>query len=127
MRAATRNDPARIALHVETLARAALKAEPGREPLTATSPIVDARLELAATSATIQQVSERESTIRREAKSVPDRPDLERRIVGLLERLSPTEVRRLQSLLTPPQLAIAARLKGTLRDALLGREDTPER
>jgi len=127
MRAAMQNDPARIASHVETIARAALKTEPGREPLTAASPVADARLELAATSATIRQVSERESTICREVKNVPDRADLERRIIGLLERLSPTEVRRLQSLLTPPQLAIAARLKGTLRDALLGREDTPER
>jgi hypothetical protein len=127
MRAAVRDDPVRIASHVETLTRAALKSEPGREPLTATSPVVDARLELLAISATTQELSERESTIGRDMKRVPDRGDLERRIVGLLERLSPTEVRRLQSLLTPPQLVIAARLKGTLRDALLGREDTPER
>jgi len=127
MRAAMRHDPTRIAAHVETLARAALRAEQGREPLSAVSPVVDARLELAATSATIQQLSVRQSTIRREATSLPDRGDLERRIVGLVERLSPREMRQIQSLLTPPQLAIAARLKGTLRDVLLGHEDTPER
>jgi len=65
--------------------------------------------------------------VRRAVANAPDRSDLERRIVSALERLSPAEFRRLQSMLTSPQFLIAARLKGAVLDALLGREDHPER
>ncbi|MDQ6768887.1 MAG: hypothetical protein M3Z54_02745 [Gemmatimonadota bacterium] len=53
--------------------------------------------------------------------------DLERRVVDLLERLSPREIRQLRTSLTAPQLAVAVKLKAAIRDAVLGRDDAHER
>lgn len=127
VRAAVRGDPNRVAAHVEQLAKAALDVTAAREMSTVIPAVrVDAQRELIASRAEAHQATERETTIRRELKAVPDRADLERRILGLLERLSPREVRQLRTILTAPQVAIAARLRGAVRDALLGREAIPE-
>ena len=69
----------------------------------------------------------REATIRNEMRNSPDRADLERRVVDLIDRMSPREVRQLRTSLTAPQIAVALKLKATLRDALLGRDEAHQR
>jgi relaxase-like protein len=52
----------------------------------------------------------------------PGRSELEYRIGQAMERLLPREIERLKQLLSAPQLAIAQRLRGVVRDMTLGRE-----
>ena len=71
----------------------------------------------------LDHANSREGAIRRELKSLPDRNELERRIVGLLERMSPHEVRRLRTALSPPQVALTLKIKHAIRDVVLGRDE----
>jgi hypothetical protein len=63
------------------------------------------------------------AAIRLELTTLPRQGELERRIVGLLERMSPQEVRRLRAALSPPQVALTLKIKRALRDAALGRDE----
>ena len=82
---------------------------------------------LAAARADLQQATDRASMIRHELRTTPDRSDLERRIVDLLDRMSPRELRQLRTALAAPQVAVVPKLKATLRDVLLGREEAQQR
>ena len=65
----------------------------------------------------------REGAVRRELTTLPGRNELERRIIGLLERMSPHEVRRLRTALSPPQVALTLKIKRAIRDVVLGRDE----
>jgi hypothetical protein len=65
----------------------------------------------------------KEAAVRRELTTLPGQGELERRIVGLLERMSPHEVRRLRVALSPPQVALTLKIKRAIRDAVLGRDE----
>lgn len=82
---------------------------------------------LTAARADLQQATDRASMIRHELRTTPDRSDLERRIVDLLDRMSPRELRQLRTALAAPQVAVVLKLKATLRDVLLGREEAHQR
>lgn len=83
--------------------------------------------ELTASRADLERASTRAHGIRREIAATPEREDLERRILDLLNRMSPRELRRLRTALAPPHVALVVRLKATLRDVILGREEGVER
>ena len=74
-----------------------------------------------------ERAGAREAAIRNELRTIPDRADLERHVVDLIDRMSPREVRQLRTTLTAPQIAVALKLKATLRDALLGRDEAHQR
>jgi hypothetical protein len=65
----------------------------------------------------------RESAIRRELERVPRREQLETKIIDLLDRMSPKEVRQLRLVLTAPQVALTLKLKTAVRDTVLGRDE----
>jgi len=71
----------------------------------------------------LDRAHSKDAAIRRELTSLPRKGELERRIVGLLERMSPHEVRRLRAALSPPQVALALKIKRAIRDAVLGRDE----
>jgi relaxase-like protein len=71
----------------------------------------------------LNDAESKEIAARREVTSLPRQGELERRIVGLLERMSPHEVRRLRAALSPPQVALTLKIKRAIRDAVLGRDE----
>jgi hypothetical protein len=71
----------------------------------------------------LDRANSKDAAIRRELTSLPRQGELERRIVGLLERMSPHEVRRLRAALSPPQVALTLKIKRAIRDAVLGRDE----
>jgi hypothetical protein len=74
-----------------------------------------------------ERAGARQAAIRNELRTGPDRADLERRVVDLIDRMSPREVRQLRTTLTAPQIAVALKLKASLKDALLGRDEAHQR
>ena len=86
---------------------------------------IDAALTAARTE--LRQATDRASTIRHELRTTPDRGDLERGVVDLLDRMSPRELRQLRTALAAPQVAVVLKLKATLRDVLLGRDEAQQR
>ena len=56
-------------------------------------------------------------------KVYPRLPDLQALIARGLIRLLPHELRRLKASLTAPHLAIVAKIRSVMRDAVLGRDD----
>ena len=85
-------------------------------------PHIEPKQELDASRTHARRSAERETAIRRELTGAPGAADLERKIAGLLERMSPKETRQLHKMLTAPQLAVASRIGSAVRDAVLGRE-----
>ncbi len=73
--------------------------------------------------AELEKAQSRGVAIRRELGSLPDRAQLEGRIVRLLDRMSPDEIQQLQRVLSPAQLALTSKLKSVIRDVALGRDD----
>ena len=71
----------------------------------------------------LERANSKDAAIRHEMTNLPGRNELERRIIGLLERMSPHEVRRLRAALSPPQIALTLKLKRAIRDAVLGRDE----
>ena len=84
-------------------------------------------LERTASREEAERAGAREVAVRNELRTIPDRADLERRIVDLIDRMSPREVRQLRTTLTAPQIAVALKLKATLRDAFLGVDEPHQR
>ena len=82
---------------------------------------IEPALEMARTD--VQRATAREAAIKHELRALPDRGDLERRILDLLDRMTPRELRQLRRALTAPQVAVVLKLKAALRDTLLGRDE----
>jgi hypothetical protein len=78
---------------------------------------------IAAARNELDRANSREGAIRREVTNLPRQGELERRIIGLLERMSPHEIRRLRTALSPPQVALTLKIKRAIRDAVLGRDE----
>ena len=91
------------------------------------APVIRIDAALAAARTDLQHATDRASIIRHQLRTTPDRSDLERRIVDLLDRMSPRELRQLRTALAAPQVAVVLKLKATLRDVLLGREEAHQR
>jgi hypothetical protein len=122
LRAPASNEPSRLAEQIKRLMRA-LESKPSRDPAgRLLSPFVDPTRELTASRAHELQAITQEAAIRRELSKTPGANQLERNITALLSQLTPKETRQLQSILTAPQIAVAARLRSALRDVLLGKE-----
>lgn len=128
VQAAVRSDPPLLAARIDELLKIGTAREnvPGARGVDS-NPSSDIPREVALARAAVAQIVSGEARIRAELAAIPDRTILERRIGDLLQRLTPHEVRRLQSLVTTPQLAIVSRIRSAVRDAFLGREDTAER
>jgi relaxase-like protein len=92
-----------------------------------TTPAIRMNAALATARSDIEQITGRALAIRHELRTMPDRGDLERRIVDLLDRMSPRELRQLRTALATPQVAVVLKLKAALRDVLLGREEAHQR
>lgn len=86
---------------------------------------IESALEIARTD--VQRATAREAAIKNELRTHPDRGDLERRILDLLDRMTPRELRQLRRTLTAPQVAVVLKLKAALRDTLLGRDEQQQR
>ena len=120
--------PPHVAAQIERIAHLAGELSAARTRAASDTPsITRADAELIASRADLERASTRAHGIRREIAATPGRDDLERRIIDLLNRMSPRELRRLRTALAPPHVALIVRLKTTLRDVLLGREDGVER
>ena len=65
----------------------------------------------------------REQGFLEELGRLPLRGELELRIARSLDRLLPRDMYRLKALITSPQAALAERLRSTVREILLGREE----
>lgn len=124
-----RADPQQVAARTERVSVTALEVinagqiSAGRRP----TPGFRIDVERAASRDDAERAGAREATIRNELRAGPDRADIERRVVDLIDRMSPREVRQLRTSLTAPQIAVALKLKATLRDALLGRDEAHQR
>jgi hypothetical protein len=79
--------------------------------------------EITAARTELERAQSRGVAIRRELASLPDRCELERRILRLLDRISPNEVQQLRQALSAPQLALISKLKSVIRDTALGRDE----
>jgi hypothetical protein len=102
--------PSRFVSHSEN--RGIAKAAPGA-----------IESEITAYRAKLERAQSRHRAIQRQLRSLPDRAELERRILGLLDRMSPNEVRQLRLAIPAPQVALTLKLKSVVRDTVLGRDE----
>jgi hypothetical protein len=68
----------------------------------------------------------RDGALRAELRALPSLRELERRLSLELDRLAPKSFALLKHRVTRPQFVIALRLRRTLRDLALGREEERE-
>jgi hypothetical protein len=129
VRAALRGDPNQVPVRAGRVSVVGLEVISAREGSAKELPIpgfhVDS--ERAASRSEAERAGAKEIAIRRELRTIPDRADLERRIVDVLDRMSPREVRQLRTTLTAPQIAVALKLKNSIREVLLGRDEAHQR
>jgi hypothetical protein len=92
----------------------AASATPGEGPL-------DPGAEL--TRIELDRAMARDAALRAELRALPSRTELERRLGLELDRLAPKSFALLKHRVTRPQFVIALRLRRTLRDLALGREE----
>src|SRR5229473_3244456 len=77
----------------------------------------------ALTRAELDRAMARDGALRAELRALPSRAELERRLGLAVDRLSPRALAILKYRVTAPQFAIALRLRRTLRDLAIGREE----
>ena len=82
-----------------------------------------ATLELRAGKDHAAMLVERERSTRDALGRLPRRSDLEQRIGQAADRLLPSELRKLKNMITAPRLALLAKIRSTVRDALLARDE----
>jgi hypothetical protein len=82
-----------------------------------------AMAELTATRERVAGLVEGERAARESLARLPRRVDLEHSIARAADRLLPRELRKLETMLTAPRLALLARIRSTVRDALLARDE----
>jgi hypothetical protein len=71
----------------------------------------------------VDRTSDHERGVRCELATLPGADALRARIGRAADRLLPSEARRLKTLVSAPQLALAMQLRAAVRDAVLGRDD----
>ena len=79
--------------------------------------------ELQATREHATALAGRERSARETLGTMPRRSELEHRIGQLADRLLPHEVRKLKRMVTAPRLALLAKIRSTVRDAVLARDE----
>jgi hypothetical protein len=79
--------------------------------------------ELQATREHATALAGRERSARETLSTMPRRSELEHRIGQLADRLLPHEVRKLKRMVTAPRLALLAKIRSTIRDAMLARDE----
>ena len=79
--------------------------------------------ELQATREHATALAAREQSARARLGTMPRRFELEHRIGQLADRLLPHEVRKLKRMVTAPRLALLAKIRSTIRDAVLARDE----
>jgi hypothetical protein len=70
----------------------------------------------------LEEAGARERTLAAERRGLPAAEVLERGLREAVRRLTPAEVQQLQAMLTRPQVAIVARVRQTVKEAVLGRD-----
>lgn len=101
-----------------TITAAANERGPGittEKSLESSSGYANIELVISAARSDLDRANSKDGAIRRELTPLPGRNELKRRIIGLLERMSPHEVRRLRAALSPPQVALTLKIKHALR------------
>ena len=86
-------------------------------------PLQIATSELQATREHATALASRERSARETLGTMPRRSELEHRIGQLADRLLPHEVRKLKRMVTAPRLALLAKIRSTIRDAVLARDE----
>jgi hypothetical protein len=79
--------------------------------------------ELLATREHGTALANRERSVREALSAMPRRSELEHRIGQLADRLLPHEMRQLKRMVTAPRLAVLAKIRSTIRDAMLARDE----
>ena len=87
------------------------------------APLQIATSELQATREHATALAGRERSARETLGTMPRRSELEHRIGQLADRLLPHEVRKLKRMVTAPRLALLAKIRSTIRDAVLARDE----
>lgn len=130
VRAPIRRDESELAQHAVRAAELGLEATAARHSArsadaTTWNALVESEPKAARIDA--ERAAAREATVRRALTILPGRTELERRIAGLVERMTPHEVRQLRRTVTAPRFALAMEIRTTIRDVALGRDDEPQR
>ena len=87
------------------------------------APLQIATSELQATREHATALAGRERYARETLGTMPRRSELEHRIGQLADQLLPHEVRKLKRMVTAPRLALLAKIRSTIRDAVLARDE----
>jgi hypothetical protein len=111
-------------LHARLAAEAAMSIERARHELGgADRAAITPAAEHAAAQVAVEHARARADTVRAEELRRPRREEVHRRLVRAMHLLAPRELERLHAVLTRPQWALAQKLKATVRDAMLGRDE----
>ena len=89
--------------------------------LAARPQVVTAELQASREHATT--LTNRERSARIVLGGLPRRAELEHQIRQIADRLLPHEIRKLKTVITAPRLALLAKIRSTVRDALLARDE----
>ncbi len=111
-------------LHARLAAEAAMSIERARQELRGADKVVlPPAAEHAAAQVAVEHARAHADTVRAEELRHPRREEVERRLAHAVHLLAPRELEQLHAVLTRPQWALAQKLKATVRDAMLGRDE----
>lgn len=98
-------------------ARLVVEAISGRDAVIAPA------TEQAAARLAVEHTHAHAEAMRADERRQPRRAEVERRVAYAMRLLAPHELERLHTVLTAPQRALVQRLKATVRDVMLGRDE----
>lgn len=86
------------------------------------APRIDVGAERLCRAGALEAGTARERAVAAERRGLPGADVLERGIREVMRKLTPTEMQQLQAMLTRPQMALAMRVRQTVKEAVLGRD-----
>jgi hypothetical protein len=111
-------------LHARMAAEAAMSIERARHELGgANKVLITPAAEHAEAQVAVEHARAHVDTVRAEEFRRPRREEVERRLAHAMHLLAPHELERLHASLTRPQWALVQKLKATVRDVMLGRDE----
>lgn len=111
-------------LHARKAAEAVMSIERARHELGGTDKaLIAPAAEHAAAQVAVEHARVHADTVRAEELRRPRREEAERRLAHAMHLLAPHELERLHAALARPQWALAQKLKATVRDVMLGRDE----
>lgn len=111
-------------LHARLAAEAAMNIERARHELGGPDKaVLTPAAEHAAAQVAVEHARAHADDVRAEELRRPRSEEVERRLAHAMHLLAPRELERLHAVLTRPQWALAQKLKATVRDAMLGRDE----